>query len=248
MRQLFSPDEVSTLRAEFETGLDLAYAHEAFDGSKRQWVPQMGPHTPFYAHLLEDERFWSITAQLYGEDALGLGVDANRYVGDTLWHPDHNADPTADCYGIKFAFYLDPVGADSGALRLVPGSHRRPFHDDLREHIKSMGLTPREIPAHICTSKPGDVFAFDMRCWHASFGGTEGRRMSTCVYYKNPEGPAEEKAARGRAASSHGSPAQYDRPDDPLFHPHWIANHGGSAVRQGWLGRLDELGFLHPAA
>ena len=29
------------------------------------------------------------------------------------------------------AFYLDPVDADSGCLRVIPGSHRNPLHDQL---------------------------------------------------------------------------------------------------------------------
>ena len=247
LRQFFTSDEVAVLSAEFENGLDLAYAGQPFDGSQRHWVQQMGPDTPFYSRLPEDERFWSITAQLYGEDAFAVSVDANRYVGDTGWHPDHRADPTEDCYGIKFAFYLDPVGPDSGALRLVPGSHKRPLHDDLRESIQSMGLAAEEIPSYVCTSSPGDVVAFDVRCWHASFGGDEGRRMSTCVYYKNPETPEEKLAARKRAASSRQTPAHFDRPDDPLFHPQWIANHENSALRQRWIERLTELGFLDSA-
>ena len=70
----------------------------------------------FYANLLEDQRFWSITAQLYGEDAFATGTDANRYVGNTGWHPDHHVDPKEDCYGVKYAFYLDPVDAETGDL------------------------------------------------------------------------------------------------------------------------------------
>ena len=248
LRQFFTADEMATLREEFETGLNLAYAHRPFDGSERHWVPQMGPSTPLYASLLEDERFWSITAQLYGEDAFAVGVDANRYVGDTRWHPDHRVDPTQDCYGIKFAFYLDSVGPDTGALRLVPGSHKNPLHDDLRAYIQDQGMELADIPSYTCSSEPGDVVAFDVRCWHSSSGGQQGRRMSTCVYYKNPETPEQERAARQRAQSSHQAPAQYHRPGDPLIHPHWIANHSASPLRQRWIERLDDLGFLHPAA
>jgi hypothetical protein len=246
LRQFFTLDEVSTLRAEFEKGLDLAYRHRPFDGSERHWVSQMGPETPFYAHLLEDQRFWSITAQLYGEDAFATGTDANRYVGNTGWHPDHHVDPKEDCYGVKYAFYLDPVGPDTGALRLIPGSHRNPLHDDLRENLKSMDLGIEEIPSYVCTCEPVDVVAFDMRCWHASSGGSEGRRMSTCCYYKNPKTPEEAAAARKRAAGSRNAPAQYHRPDDPLFHPDWVANPRNSALRRGWINRLKELEFLEP--
>lgn len=40
LRQFFTADEVATLSAEFETGLNLAYTHRPFDGSERHWVPQ----------------------------------------------------------------------------------------------------------------------------------------------------------------------------------------------------------------
>jgi ectoine hydroxylase-related dioxygenase (phytanoyl-CoA dioxygenase family) len=32
---------------------------------------------------------------------------------------------------VKMAFYLEPVDADTGALRLVPGSHLEPLHSEL---------------------------------------------------------------------------------------------------------------------
>ena len=88
------------------------------------------------ANMLEDERFLLTAQQLFGEDVMGMGADANRYVGHTRWHPDHYADPTKDCYGIKFAYYLDPVGAESGALRVVPGSHKMPLHKEMGDTIK----------------------------------------------------------------------------------------------------------------
>ena len=125
LRDFFTPQEVETLRAEYEAELDRVYAHAPFTGEKRYWTTMLHPRTPLYSSLLEDERFCSVAEQLYGDDVIGIGTDANRYVGDTRWHPDHHADPDEDCYGVKFAFYLDPVGADSGALRVIPGSHNR---------------------------------------------------------------------------------------------------------------------------
>ena len=39
-------------------------------------------------------------------------------------------DPAAA--GVKFCIFYDPVGPDSGALRIIPGSHTEPLHASLR--------------------------------------------------------------------------------------------------------------------
>ena len=246
MRNLFTPDEIETLRHEYETELNYLYADQPFSGEKRYWATMLHPRTPLYASLLEDPRFCKPTEQLYGEDALGIVSDANRYVGHTRWHPDHSVDPAEDCYGIKFAYYLEPVGAENGALRLIPGSHKNPLHDDLRENLDKFELKICDVPAYVCKSEPGDVVAFDMRCWHASWGGASDRRMCTVVYYKNPESPEEEAATRRRASNSVKEPNNSGLPFS--IHrdimTHWITNHEGSEKRQRWIDRERELGFL----
>ena len=65
-RQLFSPDELKTISAEFEHTLTSAYRHDPFDGTHRHWVRTIGAETPFLASLLEDPRFCKPTEQLYG--------------------------------------------------------------------------------------------------------------------------------------------------------------------------------------
>ncbi|MCY3903447.1 MAG: phytanoyl-CoA dioxygenase family protein [Caldilineaceae bacterium] len=248
LRRVFGADELATIEAEYEDGLNAAYAHLPFDGSKRHWTNTLGPDTPYMASMLEDARFLETAQQLFGADVIGMGADANRYVGHTRWHPDHYTDPTKDTYGIKFAYYLDPVGAKSGALRVVPGSHREPYHSNVGATIRGAGLDIPDVPSYVCESLPGDVVAFDLRLWHASWGGSDGRRMCTFVYYNNPKGKAEEDAARNRAANSIRATAQYDRPDDPLYPLQWLENRGGSELRQQWIDRLGELGFLDSPA
>ncbi|NKB69353.1 MAG: hypothetical protein GKR89_19960 [Candidatus Latescibacteria bacterium] len=244
LRDLFTAAEVETLRAEYEAELDHVYAHQPFTGEKRYWTTMLHPRTPLYASLLEDERFYSVARQLYGNDVIGMGTDANRYVGDTSWHPDHRADPQEDCFGVKFAFYLDPVDATTGALRLIPGSHQRAYHDQLHASLSALELSVAEVPSYVCKADPGDVVAFDMRCWHASHGGASGRRMSTCVYYNNPKGETEEAATRKRADASKDTPAQFGRPGQPTFPPEWLANPQRSPQRQRWLGRMAQLGYF----
>ena len=135
LRQLFTPDELAALDDEFERGLDAAFPDEPFDGTKHQGTILTGPDTPLFATLPEDPRLYEVAEQLYGEDCFPIASDANRYVGDTHWHPDHFIDVKKDTYGVKFAHYLDPVDAETGALRVVPGSHRDPLYTNLEERI-----------------------------------------------------------------------------------------------------------------
>ena len=240
-RQLFRPDEVETLRREFRQAMEARYRHAPFDGTRRHWLPMMGAETPFFAGLLEDPRFCETAEQLYGEDALAIISDANRYVGDTGWHPDTGS---LDQYGVKFAYYLQPVGAESGALRVIPGSHRDPLHADLRQKLGRSRLSFREVPAYACEAEPGDVIAFDLRLWHGSCGGSGDRRMGTVVYYHNPSTPEETEATRRQAEMNPRYAADFDRPVAPIYLPEWLANPDASPRRQRWIARLQELGFF----
>jgi ectoine hydroxylase-related dioxygenase (phytanoyl-CoA dioxygenase family) len=98
-------------------------------------------------------------------------------------------------YGrIKVAFYLDPVAKDTGCLRVIPGSHRLPLHEDLRPlreqrvdpTISPLGAEPRDVPCYPLESQPGDVVLFNQNLWHASFGGRTGRRMFTLNFGAQP--------------------------------------------------------------
>ena len=91
---------------------------------------------------------------------------------------------------IKIAFYLDPLTATAGALRVIPGSHHLGDtyaqgitaclpngSTDLSEDGTTEGVSSDDVPAMALPVVPGDVLIFDHRIMHASFGGSSARRM-----------------------------------------------------------------------
>ena len=124
-RQLFKPDELKTINAEVALRLSSTKQYTSpDDGSAYMSWPNLGPETPFLAGLPEDPRICGTAEQLCGEDAIGLSCNAGSYVNNTDWHPDAS---DFHLHGLKFACYLQPLCANNGALRFIPGSHRRPF-------------------------------------------------------------------------------------------------------------------------
>lgn len=240
MKKVFGDEELHKMDLEFAEAMERGYRHMPFDGTRRHWLTMMDADTPFFASLMEDERLAVVAEQLYGDDVIGLGCDANRYVGDTKWHPD---TLSIHQYGVKFAFYLDAVDANSGALRVVPGSHRNPLHDDLHLARKEERLPITEVPAHVCISNPADVVAFDLRLWHASWGGSDDRRMCTVVYYNNPKIEEEDRVTREQGQRSVKSGEKFGIANGPIHSPEWRSNPNGNPRRARWIERLKELDY-----
>src|SRR4051812_22515488 len=101
------------------------------DGSQRTMFPASFIDTrERLCTLLDEPRIDDLATSLLGEGWGYYGGDGNLYAGDTGWH----CDAVPGDYGgvqakrvvrhLKIAFYLDPVGRDTGALRVIPGSHR----------------------------------------------------------------------------------------------------------------------------
>jgi ectoine hydroxylase-related dioxygenase (phytanoyl-CoA dioxygenase family) len=179
-------DEIAAITQAFE---DVWQAHgsghagKAHDGTARSALVQFIDHDERLCALLDDPRILGIASGLLGNDFNYSGSDGNFYVGDTRWHSD--GWRSNGVRHIKMAFYLDPVGADSGCLRVIPGSCHTEDHfarllqAEIAQSQQWWGIDGRGVPAMALETQPGDLILFDHNTKHAAFGGSARRRMFT---------------------------------------------------------------------
>lgn len=185
--QLFA-DRIDWIVEEFTKTFPDTKKH---DGSKRTCV------VPFLDQrmytLLDDSRIEEIGGALLGSDFNYMGSDGNYYTGNTGWHRDGYHKKYRH---IKIAFYLDQLDGDSGALRVIPGSHRLDdrFGKDLGEKasktVQHWGVRGDEVPAVVLDVTPGDVLVFDHNLFHSAWNGGKERRMFTmnlCERYQEED-------------------------------------------------------------
>ena len=97
-------------------------SNQNHDGTQRSVILPFADQSAYLSSLLDDPRIHDIASSICGEEFNYTSGDGNYYVGDTRWHSDgYGARPVLT---IKIAFYLDKVTASSGALRVIPGSHK----------------------------------------------------------------------------------------------------------------------------
>lgn len=164
------------------------------DGKSRSCIVPFIDSDAYLCSLLDDPRIHGLLTSLLGDDFNYMGSDGNYYVGNTGWHSD-SAFVKRPLH-IKIAFYLDPVGKDSGCLRVIPGSHRvgDPYADQINREVgKSKdvwGIDGASVPCVALETKPGDILVFNHDTKHSSFHGSTNRRMFTinaCQRYSDAD-------------------------------------------------------------
>lgn len=241
LRQFFNADDLAQLNRDHQQGLANQYPAERNDGSERLWTRMTDESTPFAASLMEDPRLLTPAQQICGEDVLGIGVDINRYVDTTGWHPDTGDE---NQIAVKFIFYLDAVDANTGALRVIPGSHLL-RGEQRNAFAKAISATPlTEVPCQAAATAPGDVIAFDIRTWHASHGGSDNRRAWNLDYFANPQSPQQIEQIRALGLGHAGSINHFKPRRQYNYSRNWLDNPHHSPVRQRWIDRFEEIGYL----
>lgn len=186
-------DRIDSITEEFEKVFPEHEMGSQHDGTKRTCVVPFIDQREKLSELLDDERIEGILASLLGEDYNYMGSDGNYYAGDTGWHRDGYHEKYLN---VKIAFYLDQLEGSSGALRVIPGSHRLndQYGSDLGHKMHKSkeiwGLEGHETPAQILNVTPGDILVFNHNLFHSSWGGGGYRRMFTinaCQRYEEDD-------------------------------------------------------------
>ena len=189
---LLTRDEAATMERESEEIMAEARGGSAFDGRKWQPVQPFFERRPFLRSLIGDDRIHGIAEGLLGPDYFLIGTEGNLHVGDTPWHGGGGSSHILP--HVKIAFYLEPLTADSGALRLIPGSHRGDFAERLApishriddDDVQVFGVSQPEVPAFVVETEPGDVLVFTEDTYHGAWGGRPGRHQHAMSFQQVP--------------------------------------------------------------
>ncbi len=207
VRRLLDRDWLARLGRLFETivsqGQDMSgYYGEGQSGRGKTVVRINGWQVcpPFLAHL-QDSPLPRAAAEVVGSEHVRLFEDLIIFKSagaeqPTPWHQDEPQWPVAGRKMISAWFCLDPVTADTGALRFAAGSHRgpmyRPYAPPERAAdyeadasffeggpLPDVDADPRRFPVRSFDVNPGDVLFFHPRALHAAFGSAPAHPRRT---------------------------------------------------------------------
>jgi hypothetical protein len=204
LRAAFDPDR---LAREFDDALARGFARSgpvnvsAEASISFRYLPTMSGLTPVGLGLLGGLR--PLAAQALGREVLPVRAKAVEYHGASSLHRD--SESTLPSVG--FLCYLEPLDGDTGALHVVPRSHRR---------------GDGEASARAVETAPGDVIVLDEHLLHGSERGGV-RRQWRSDYVAWPSGDEEHGLARAYfgAIFSPDWDAGYDVDAFPTYGGHW---------------------------
>jgi len=190
---LFSRGEMAWITDEFETAISAFGEGAKHDGARRSMFSGPIERTERFCTLLDDARLVGLFSSLLGDDFNYCGGDGNYFSGDTGWHADGN---WGKLFGVKLAFYLDPLTRETGCLRVLPGTQypdhfvRKQFLNPSRSG-ELYGIDPRDFPGNVALeTAPGDIVVFNHDTFHSAWGGGRRRRMFTMnctIHFTSPE-------------------------------------------------------------
>ncbi len=239
LRGLFSEKEMAIITQEAQEIFLEERNGRPFAGTERQKVDSMFPLRPFLDRVVDDDRIHGIACDLLGSDYILDSTEGNVFAEDTQWHGGD--DRFCVLRNIKIAFYLESLKADSGCLRVMPGSHVPPYVDSLKplkkqffdQSFRPFGLSGPELSGHVIETQPGDILVFPEELFHATFHGKAGRAQLAINFAANPVTEKQIEFVK----------SLYNRPGNTAFRPPKSYINSDRPRLRRMVSRLCELGF-----
>ena len=197
IRQAFEKNEVNELIKQVD---DAFLKKQPPQDKDSFWVGDFIEDNPGFIKLVEDDRIYLVMKDLLGHNFIWRGAEGMGGIDHNLvnhsWHFDgHKGSQSLDYLRTKVMLYLDPQQKSTGALRVIPGSHRDPFHEalmplqeaHLKEESNCFGVTGRLIPGKPIETEPGDVVIFNQWLYHGAFDKLGKRRVIVLKFGPHPE-------------------------------------------------------------
>jgi ectoine hydroxylase-related dioxygenase (phytanoyl-CoA dioxygenase family) len=227
LRQTFSTQEMEKITRDAEK-LWEEYRQREVVGEHDIHMNFFAETSPVLTALVDDDRIFKPVEQLLGPNFIWVGSEGNitkrashRWYSDRkCWRKEEQEEVTYR--RLKIMFYLDPVTKDTGCLRVIPGSHQMPFHQEL-------GAQEADHQ-----SEPGDVVLFNHSLFHSVYGGWDGRRILAFKFTAQPTTDRDLNALNNTASK------YYVRSN--VFRPHENFLNSDRPRIRGMVKGLVELG------
>ena len=209
LRRIFTPAEIANITCEANQIWRDDLERQP-DENPYQIVVPFVEERPRLAQLPEDDRIYLPIVDLLGPGFVWGGSEGHKgsFTERNLlqWHSDRPDTIGVHYARIKVMMYLQPLQKQTGALRVIPGSHHMPFRQHLRAlhqgmdgsaqndtSLRTFGVPGPDLPCHPLEVQPGDVVMFTEHLFHAVYGKQDGRSFITIKFLKFAAEPRTER-------------------------------------------------------
>ena len=244
LRQTFSTHEMKEITRDAEK-LWAEYRQREVAGEQDIHKNYFAETSPVLTELIDDDRIFNPVEQLLGPNFIWVGSEGNiTKRGSHRWHSDRKCwlkeeQEDVTYRRLKIMLYLDTVTKDTGCLRVIPGSHQMPFHQELgaqEADPQSMpfGAPGEDLPCFPLESEPGDVVLFNHSLFHSVYGGWDGRRILAFKFAAQPTTDRDLNALNSTASKYYAK--------SNVFQPHQNFLNSERPRIRGMVKDLVELG------
>ncbi len=198
-RGALSAVEAASVVRELES-VCAGFLGHAPGGGDVVWESPFVERSPALTDLVADDRIYLAVRDLLGDDVLWSGSEGMWGFDDRLADHDWHADggwirEQVASYRLKVMLYLEPLRRDTGALRIIPGSHRSLLHESLLPFNDAslpggsrryFGQRGADVPAYAIETDPGDVVFFNNWLFHSVYGKVHPRRSIILKFVSMP--------------------------------------------------------------